>query len=455
MIGCWFHFKKNLVKNAKKRGLYKIKYVEQTKKIIRKIGIWPLKFHDGKMKMINDDIELFTKNPVYIEFINYVKKEWIPFFQNGMLDYYQINKKMRTNNSIENYNKCLKNRHGRVHKRNWSDFLRVLLDEDDYFYNKIKIDILNESKPINDHSNFNNNNNIKNEDSIIKVKKWFNNDNYSCRIDSFFTIYLNLFYEDLKNIDNEKKYEYIKLFNFYVEQLNENNLNEIRNQLWYELNNLGVDNNNGTNAYHEIGYIPKLFNIFKNIENYCITTTIEYHCFECNNIINEEIFLNPLVSVSEQELNMYNVSNIISFKFNNSICSCKKCNISKKEREENLNCSKTFKNLSLPLFLMFIIDISFNKLKENKLKINNLFTNSIEIRIPNSDRSEKFELIGAIYMPYELHYSCWYSLEEINEGNIIQNKFLHDGIENNGYIINISRDFDIIRNNLNTVLVGL
>ena len=64
----------------KKKGLYKIKYVEQTKKIIRKIGIWPLKFHDGKMKMINDDIELFTKNPVYIDFINYVKKEWNPFF---------------------------------------------------------------------------------------------------------------------------------------------------------------------------------------------------------------------------------------------------------------------------------------------------------------------------------------------------------------------------------------
>ena len=55
---------------------------------------------------------------------------------------------------------------------------------------------------------------------------------------------------------------------------------------------------------------------------------------------------------------------------------------------------------------MFIIDISFNKLKENKIKINKLFTNSIEIRIPYSNISEKFNLIGAIYMPYELLYSC-------------------------------------------------
>jgi len=56
---------------------------------------------------------------------------------------------------------------------------------------------------------------------------------------------------------------------------------------------------------------------------------------------------------------MYKVSNIISFKYNNNIYSCKRCNKSVKERETNMNCSKTFKDLSLPLtlYLIFIIDI--------------------------------------------------------------------------------------------------
>ena len=149
---------------------------------------------------------------------------------------------------------------------------------------------------------------------------------------------------------------------------------------------------------------------------------------------------------------MFNVSNIVSFKYNNSICSCKKCNKSKLEKETNLNCSKTFKDLYLPLFLMFIIDVPFNNLKDNKIKINNLFTNSVEIKIPHSKNSEKFNLIGGIYMPYDLHYSCWYSVTEINEENNIEKQFLHDGIANNGYIINISRDFDKIRKNLNNYI---
>ena len=297
-----------------------------------------------------------------------------------------------------------------------------------------------------------NNINDKKEDSIIKVKKWLNNDNNSCRIDAFFTIYLNLFYEDLKFIKNDKKYKYIRLVNYYIEQLNENNLNDKRNKLLFDLNNLGVDDINGNNSYQKIGYIPKLFNIFKNIGNFCIRATLEYHCFECNNIIKEDIFLNPLISISEHELNLYNVSNIISFKYNNNMYSSKRCNKSVKERETNMNCSKTFKDLSLPLYLIFIIDISFNKLKKNKFKIYNLFTNSIEIRIPYSNTSEKFNTIGAIYMSYKLHYSCWFSLKEINEENIVEKKFLHEGAENNAYIIDISRDFDRIRNNLNNYI---
>ena len=45
-----------------------------------------------------------------------------------------------------------------------------------------------------------------------------------------------------------KNTNYIKLFNFYIEQLGETNLNDKRNKLWFDLNNLGVNNNNYNNA---------------------------------------------------------------------------------------------------------------------------------------------------------------------------------------------------------------
>ena len=138
--------------------------------------------------------------------------------------------------------------------------------------------------------------------------------------------------------------------NYYIEQLNDNYLNTQRNKLWFDLITLGIDNNSGNNAYQQLGYISKLFNIFKINNTFCITATIEYHCFESNNVINEETFLNPLVSIFESELNMYNVSNIMSYKYNNSICSCKICNKSQIERETNLNCSK---DLKIYLYLIF------------------------------------------------------------------------------------------------------
>ena len=80
---------------------------------------------------------------------------------------------------------------------------------------------------------------------------------------------------------------------------------------------------------------------------------------------------------------------------------------------------KNFKNLSLPLFLIFIIETLIHNLKDKKIKKNNLFTNSVKIRISYSNNSGKFNLIGGIYKPNKLHYSYWYSLTENYEGNNI------------------------------------
>ena len=44
-----------------------------------------------------------------------------------MLNYYKIKKKLRTNNTIENYNKQLKIRYGKNKNLNWPEFIDMLL----------------------------------------------------------------------------------------------------------------------------------------------------------------------------------------------------------------------------------------------------------------------------------------------------------------------------------------
>jgi len=55
LICCWSHFKNNIVKKAKKKGLYKGNICEQTKTKSTKLGNWSIKYHKDKSKMIYDE----------------------------------------------------------------------------------------------------------------------------------------------------------------------------------------------------------------------------------------------------------------------------------------------------------------------------------------------------------------------------------------------------------------
>ena len=59
--------------------------------------------------MNNKEIEnIFSQyikiNNLYKEYINYFKITWIPYFENGMLNYVYISKEQRSNSYIETYN---------------------------------------------------------------------------------------------------------------------------------------------------------------------------------------------------------------------------------------------------------------------------------------------------------------------------------------------------------------
>ena len=57
-----------------------------------------------------------------------------------MLNYNKIYKRIRTNNTIENYNKQLKLRHGLKKNLNRPEFMDMILKEENYFDKKINED---------------------------------------------------------------------------------------------------------------------------------------------------------------------------------------------------------------------------------------------------------------------------------------------------------------------------
>ena len=84
----------------------KKEYKEKTLYIINNIlSRIPFTFHIKGLEGIYEAINnIKSISSVYNEYTNYFEKQWKNFFINGMLNYFKINKKMRTNNTIENYN---------------------------------------------------------------------------------------------------------------------------------------------------------------------------------------------------------------------------------------------------------------------------------------------------------------------------------------------------------------
>ena len=61
-----------------------------------------------KPKELETIFSLYIKiGDLYKEYLDYFKKTWEPFFENGMLNYVYISKEQRSNSYIENYNRIV------------------------------------------------------------------------------------------------------------------------------------------------------------------------------------------------------------------------------------------------------------------------------------------------------------------------------------------------------------
>lgn len=69
-IGCFFHYKKDLIKNIKLYGLYKKKDKQMSDNIIKELGILPI-YYNGNIEYIDNKLnELKNNNPKYVNFID-------------------------------------------------------------------------------------------------------------------------------------------------------------------------------------------------------------------------------------------------------------------------------------------------------------------------------------------------------------------------------------------------
>ena len=139
-----------------------------------------------------------------------------------------------------------------------------------------------------------------------------------------------------------------------------------------------------------------MFTIFKNISIFCIEYEKHFNCFICNKNSSEKSLYNSLISLTNNDLLLNSINDIINSKFLPTIAKCECVNNS------NLMCMNINYNLSkLSDFVFIILDITKDYYFKNIHKIKNLFLNNTNINNLN------YEINCIICYQGSLHYYCY------------------------------------------------
>ena len=262
-IGCYFHYIQNIRKymqsnhlaTSEKKNIYnnmmnickqlpfiKINY----KKIINYIK--------DKSIMNYDDLE---------NFISYFEHTWINFFKDGTLNLDDTNIKFRTNNSLERFNRTLKEFFGKKKNISLKYYIDILIEEvnshEEYlinenkkpfkiiaknylkgniplekdnkhnivFYEKVYLEIISDFK---ENLICVNNSNYENDNNIINDYNIFRDDSEEKLIDSK-NFNTKNFVNFLENNISEKNEDFLILNNFKINSSNNKNFNNDKNKI--------------------------------------------------------------------------------------------------------------------------------------------------------------------------------------------------------------------------------
>ena len=492
-VGCYYHYCKNLYKQAKKLNLFKEDILDEANKMLEEFYKIPFYIQNEPENYIN---RIYTKysdkkfellNEHFHEYINYFKTEWEPYIINGFLNYMWLKKEQRSNSYLENYNRRIKQKlssflYGKKKCRiSWPLLIYFLIKEENEYrsniYNnemKLEYKNINFSKFIKTKTKIQKEKSSKiipDENKILKnpvtFLKWSEN---SCRYDSFFFIYIFSIrvhiLNDINNINNPV-FKFVENISNILLQSDDKGFID---GIWkiFEKNIIPeLDLTSKSMLYKQFNSINQPINLFKNIETFCIKYKVYEGCTLCTNPIEKIEYLDPCISISLKDfIDNKNLTDIINNRLHNYQCTCAKCGYDIDKIIINPNTYfKIFSNIVVPL----IIFINFEFIDENEVNISNTLEEekrNFEKRIVYNKQiikylltekelfGYKYQLIGTINTPQDDHYNGIILNLKFKYKSLILNKnYLHDGRKNNNNII----EFEDVEKTLeaNNPLIGI
>ena len=451
MIGCFFHYKQALFRNAQKFKLTTKSKINQTLNLINNfLGLLPFKkvFNLSTFNICMSQIKKKFNNE-YDEYLNYFVKEWQQYFLNHMLCYNLPEKQIRTNNIVENYNSQITKILGGKKILNWSEYINFLLDEENRYkmqlYNYNTKIITNSNKEIKDNKN---NKKIINYivDEIEEKKFWFKWRENSCRYDTFSLVLFLIYYNRIKENPNNSD-QVNKLVEFCDNIKNISDKEKLLGFWLYIENNITKNYFNlvpDIKKYKILDVISGIFNLLDKNEVCCINYTLCYKCQKHLPLgdIKPEIF-NPLISLYINELSEFiNIEDILNDKFKYKKTACPNCDY-KKDEIKDFSAEFLYTNIKLSQFLNF--ELIFNTLND----LSSFYGDIIKI-FKSEVRIYKniYSLKAVICMPTIDHYTVFLTNLKDNRLNLcIDHNYYYDGMLSNGIInmSNISLE-DLIKN---------
>ena len=422
-IGCYYHYYVNIYKNAKK---YKL----NNDNILNDLYLLPY-------KLIND-IEIFEKfkskynNKKYIEFMDYINSQWGKYFRNGMLNYSNTTKNIRSNSYIENYNRRIKLKLSNyLYGKNkclisWPLFLYFIINEEKEY----RLNIYNNETSLEQkYNDFNNIKDFKNENIINEKKNDFLNQttflrwNYnSCRYDTFFFLYYFQLYKEIKNINNYDN-QNINIINNIVEEISDLDMFNNNISVWELLKKYKTDNFNVTTSnslYKQFNSFIQTIKLLEKEGLFCIKYHTLEGCSNCKLPISKENFYIPYIEYSELDLvNKISLDNKISNILVNSYSTCLECGYDT-NHEVIINKNSYYTIITEKIYPKYLF-VVFEFISDNSEE----FPNYLEQELHNFNKriqynneiiefitedkiinNREYKLIGIVTTPTNDHYTC-------------------------------------------------
>ena len=189
------------------------------------------------------------------------------------------------------------------------------------------------------------------------------------------------------------------------------------------------------------GYAAQLFSIFNNNPLFCLKENKETECIICGTKKAEEIReMRPFIYINNININQSSIFNLLLENYKEKYsyaCDCRK-NL---PGSEDVLCVKIKYNLlNYPIFLFLLFDFQFTELETYKSQIYKLVEDKLVLNF-----KAEYKLVGIIAAPCVNHYN---TIIFNPVGTTINSKFKptniywHDGIKNEGKIVEIKKGED-------------